>query len=122
LKNEKRKIKLKNRVGTVNEDPETREEPMVVETVHGDHGTQEESIVATNEASEDKPYEFGDRRGQLRSEQKSGVSFSRDSCMSTNLTPDLEAILYDTLIRQLSQHLQLCCFCMNDKPNYTELF
>jgi hypothetical protein len=36
--------------------------------------------------------EYGDRRDQLKSEQKPGVSFPRDSCSSKNLTPELEAI------------------------------
>ena len=36
--------------------------------------------------------EYGDRRDQLKSEQKPGVSFPRDSCSSKKLTPELEAI------------------------------
>jgi hypothetical protein len=35
---------------------------------------------------------FGDLCDQLLSEQKPGVSFPHDSCLSTGLTPDLEAI------------------------------
>ena len=40
----------------------------------------------------EKLHEYGDRRDQLKSEQKPGVSFPQDSCSSKNLTPELEAI------------------------------
>jgi hypothetical protein len=46
------------------------------------------TVVMTVEDSD----QFGDLRDQLRSEQKEGVSFPHDSCLSTDLTPDLEAI------------------------------
>jgi hypothetical protein len=38
------------------------------------------------------PLPFGDLRDQLRTAQKPGVLFPHDSCVSTDLTPDLEAI------------------------------
>jgi hypothetical protein len=84
LKNAKRKIKLKNQVDSVNDEPpeEPPDDPIVVvETVHED-----------NENEDETPYVFGDQRDQLRSDQKPGVSFPHDSCVSTDLTPDLEAI------------------------------
>jgi hypothetical protein len=46
-------------------------------------------------AARDKPEEtdeYGDRRDQLKREQKPGVSFPQDSCSSKDLTPELEAI------------------------------
>jgi hypothetical protein len=46
-------------------------------------------VETVNECDSDK---FGDLRDQLRSEQKPGVSFPHDSCLATDLTPDLQAI------------------------------
>ena len=62
LKNKKRKIRSKMNMKTPNKD-----EPEV-------------------------PDKYGDRRDQLISEQKPGVSFPHDSCSSKDLTPELEAI------------------------------
>ena len=99
MKNEKRKLKLKNRRDeTVNETPEIRD--IVVETVHEDADLHNESVVTTvereepnvDEASTEAKPIYGDLRDRLRTEQKPGVLFPHDSCVSTDLTPDLEAI------------------------------
>jgi hypothetical protein len=63
MKNEKRRLKIKKKMKTYKT---IRDEP-------------EES---------DK---YGDRRDQLKSEQKPGVSFPHDSCSSKDLTPEFEA-------------------------------
>jgi hypothetical protein len=51
---------------------------------------KENKTKAKDESNE--PNEFGDRRDQLKSEQKPGVAFPHDSCSSKDLTPELEAI------------------------------
>ena len=45
-----------------------------------------------NKDEPEVPDKYGDRRDQLISEQKPGVSFPHDSCTSKDLTPELEAI------------------------------
>jgi hypothetical protein len=74
------------------EDLESGKEPTVVQTMHRECEKRENPNAATNEASKDQPYKFGGLCDQLRSKQKAGVAFPHDSCMSMDLTPDLEAI------------------------------
>jgi hypothetical protein len=102
LKNEKRKHK--NKVETVDEELDSDED--VIQTIHKDYDTIENPNVASNEAVEDQPYKFGDIRDQLRSQQKPGVAYPHDSCVSTDLTPDLEAIALTqyTLKRGLKEY------------------
>uniref|UniRef100_UPI002596A4F3 hypothetical protein n=1 Tax=uncultured Marinobacter sp. TaxID=187379 RepID=UPI002596A4F3 len=57
--------------------------PPRVETVSEDSDAKEQLTETTDE--------YGDLRDQLLSEQKPGVSFPHDSCLSTGLTSDLEA-------------------------------
>jgi hypothetical protein len=51
--------------------------------------TQARAVIRDEPESSDV---YGDRRDQLKSEQKPGVSFPHDSCSSKKLTPELEAI------------------------------
>jgi hypothetical protein len=78
LKNKKRKTRLQER----KKDKEIPSPPRV-ETVSEDSDAKEQLTETTDE--------YGDLRDQLLSEQKPGVSFPHDSCLSTGLTSDLEA-------------------------------
>jgi hypothetical protein len=84
LKNERKKLRIRNKKKETTDEVQTCTPasplPMRVETVNKDSVTREETNV------------FGDLRDQLSSKQNSEVSFSHDSCLSTDLTPDLEAI------------------------------
>jgi hypothetical protein len=71
LKNEKRRLQIKERKKEANECAEVREEP--------------------DECEDLRPDEFGDLRDQLRAGQKPGVCCPHDSCSSKDLTPELEA-------------------------------
>jgi hypothetical protein len=53
---------------------------------------RKDSTIREKLADDEIFNEFGDLRDQLLSKQKPGVSFPHDSCLPTDLTPDLEAI------------------------------
>jgi hypothetical protein len=84
LKNKKRKTRLQER----KKDKEMPS-PLQVETVNEDAETKEKPIEAPMARQDTNKY--GDIRDLLLSGQKPGVFFPHDSCLSTGLTPDLEA-------------------------------